>query len=165
VPFSHSNPRRRENLAPFCPFCSEEIPLEAADCPSCGHSYDADVLTFVRSPFKAYSEERRRQARVSKKLRVAYETPEEFVDSYIFNLSVGGLFIETEEPLNEGELLDVKLYLPDKGEALDVLAEVMWASKKERTTPERSYPPGMGVKFLNLSTGGIKRIIGVLIEA
>ena len=151
-------------MALFCPFCSEEITPEAGECPSCGHTCDADLLQFGRSSYKEYSEERRKQARVSKKFKIAYATPKEFVDSYIFNLSVGGLFIETNEPLDKGEMLNLKLFLPDKGEDLDVVAEVMWASKKETTTVERSYPPGMGVKFLDLATGGIKRIIGVLIQ-
>ena len=148
----------------FCAFCSEEISPETAECPSCGHTYDADSLRFNRSSYKEYSEERRKQARVSKRFKVAYATPKEFVDSYIFNLSVGGLFIETKEPLNQGEMLNLRVFLPDKGEELDVTGEVIWSSREKTATSERSYPPGMGVKFINPSTEGIKRIISVLIQ-
>jgi uncharacterized protein (TIGR02266 family) len=123
------------------------------------------LLQFNRTSYKEYSEERRKQARVAKRLKVAYATPKEFVDRYIFNLSVGGLFIETKEPLSQGELLNLKIFLPDKGEELDVTGEVIWSSRQGKITPERKYPPGMGVKFLNLSNDGIKRIISVLIQA
>jgi uncharacterized protein (TIGR02266 family) len=156
--------RKENKLALFCPFCSEEITPETAECPSCGHTYDSDLLQFFRSSYKESPDERRRQGRFSKKLKVAYATPKEFINSYIFNLSVGGLFIETKEPLDQGQMLNLKVFLPNKGENLDVTGEVMWSSRKETATSERNYPPGMGVKFLNLSTVGIKRIISVLTQ-
>jgi len=151
-------------MALFCPFCSEETTPDTAECPSCGHTYDSDLLQFFRSSFKEYPDERRRQERFSKRFKVVYATPKEFVNSYLFNLSVGGLFIETKEPLNQGELLNLRIFLPGKGEDLDVMGEVIWASRKGTATAERNFPPGMGVKFLNLSTEGIKRIISVLIQ-
>ena len=151
-------------MALFCPFCSEEITPKTAECPSCGHTYDSDLLQFFRSSYKESPDERRRQRRFSKKLKVAYATPKEFIDSYIFNLSVGGLFIETKELLNQGEMLNLKVFLPDKGEDLDVIGEVIWSSEKKHRTRTGEYPPGMGVKFVNLSTVGIKRIISVLIQ-
>ncbi len=122
--------RKENKLALFCPFCSEEITPKTAECPSCGHTYDSDLLQFFRSSYKESPDERRRQRRFSKKLKVAYATPKEFIDSYIFNLSVGGLFIETKEPLNQGEMLSLKVFLPDKGEDLDVIGEVIWSSEK-----------------------------------
>jgi len=118
-----------------------------------------------RTSYKEYPDERRKQGRFSKRFKVVYATPKAFVKSYIFNLSVGGLFIETKEPLNQGELLNPRVFLPDKGEALDVLGEVIWSSKKRHHARGGEYPPGMGVRFVNLSTGEIKRIISVLIQA
>ena len=61
--------------------------------------------------------------------------------------------------------MSLKVFLPDKGEELDVMGEVTWSSTKGTAMPERNYPAGMGVKFLNLSTEGIKRIISVLTQA
>jgi hypothetical protein len=52
--------------------------------------------------------------------------------------------------------------LPDAGTALEVLGEVIWSSKQGKKTSGKMLPPGMGVKFLNISTENIKRIISVL---
>ena len=149
-------------MAVFCPFCSQEITPSTTECPSCGHAFDSDLLKFFRHSYKEYPDERRRQGRVSKRLKVAFTTSKEFINNYIFDLSVGGLFIETNDPPNQGETLTLKVFLPDKGEELEILGEVMWSNKEGHVTPERKYPPGIGVKFLNLSTEVIERIISVL---
>ena len=66
----------------------------------------------------------------------------------------------SEDLTQKGEISKAIL----RGEDLDVIGEVIWSSRKEMATPGRNYPPGMGVKFLNLSTEGIKRIISVLTQ-
>jgi uncharacterized protein (TIGR02266 family) len=152
-------------MALFCPFCSEEIAPEMNDCPSCGYAYDAETLKFFRSVYDVASEEylddRRRQIRITKKFKVSYPTAKAFVSNYLFNLSVGGLFIKTDAPLKPGEKMYLKVFLPDREDALEVLAEVMWSHEEEKEMEGKKFPPGMGVKFLNLSTDNIKRIISV----
>lgn len=83
--------------------------------------------------------------------RVAYSTSHAFRNSYLYDISMGGLFIESADPPNPGETIRVKIFLPDEEKEMDVLGEVVWSTRVERVTSERKYPPGMGVKFLNLS--------------
>ena len=158
--------REVEEMALFCPFCSEEIAPEMNDCPSCGYAYDAETLKFFRSVYDVASEEfpddRRRQLRITKKFKVSYRSAQSFVNSYLFNLSVGGLFIKTDILLEPGEKIHLKVFLPDKGDALEVAGEVMWSHEEEKEISGKTFPPGMGVKFLDPSTDNIKRIISVL---
>jgi uncharacterized protein (TIGR02266 family) len=153
-------------MALFCPFCSEEIEPEMNDCPSCGYAYDAETLKFFRSVYdigtEEYPDDRRRQIRVPKKFKVSYGTAKAFVNSYLFNLSVGGLYIKTNVPLEQGEKIHLKVFLPDKEDALEVFGEVMWSHQEETEISGKVFPPGMGVKFVDLPTESIKRIISVL---
>lgn len=169
VSFTLLNPKMRcevVEMALFCPFCSQEIAPEMNDCPSCGYAYDSETLKFFKSVYNVISEEypdeRRRQLRVTKKFKVSYGSAKAFVNSYLFNLSVGGLFIKTDAPLEQGSRIYLKVFLPDRGEPLEVVGEVMWSHKKEKEMSGKKFPPGMGVQFLDLSTGQIKRIISVL---
>ncbi len=153
-------------MALFCPFCSEEIAPEMNDCPSCGYAYDAETLKFFRSVYdvaaEEYLDDRRRQIRITKKFKVSYRSAKAFVNSYLFNLSVGGLFVKTDAPLEPGEKLYLQVFLPDGGDALEVMGEVTWSHEEEKEVSGKTFPPGMGVKFVDLSTDDIKRIISVL---
>lgn len=156
----------------FCPFCPKEITPETTQCPSCDTIYDFDTLKFLRilikEASKEYPNERRKQARITRTFKVAYSTPKSFVDNYIQkvpNVSLSGLFVKTDDPLNPGEKFNLKIFLPDKGDELEVLGEVIWSHKEKRVTPEKIFPPGMGVKFLNLSKEGKERIISLLKRA
>ena len=134
----------------------KEITLDEIRCPSCGTTFGLGTLLLLRRLSKeappGYPYEQRKRARVPKTLKVSYPTPKGFVDNHISNLSVGGLFVKTSEPLNLGEKLNLKIFLPDKEKELELSGEVIWTNREERMTPEGKLPPGMGVKFLTLST-------------
>jgi uncharacterized protein (TIGR02266 family) len=151
-----------------CPFCPEKIKPETTVCPSCRNVYDIDTLKFLRilarESAKENVHERREDLRVPTKLKVSYSSPIEFVDNYLHNLSLGGLFIETGDPLRVGEKTNLKLFLPDNEKRLEVTGEVAW-TRKEEVTPEGTQLAGMGIKFLNLSKKARERIIGVLSKA
>ena len=152
-------------MALNCPFCFQEITPGITECPSCNHTYNSDTLRFINISQKVqekHPHENRKQVRFPIKLRVVYSTPKAFADDYIFNLSFGGLFIETNNPLSSGEALDLKIFLPDKPAPMELCCEVMWSRKEEEVTPEGTLPPGMGMKFLSLSTEDKQRLINVL---
>jgi len=154
----------------YCPYCGKEITSETTKCSSCGTVYGDDTLEFVRGIFEKgnqqYKNERRRQIRVQKTFKAAYSTPKDFARRYIYGLSLGGVFVETNDPLEPGEKLDLKIFLLDKTESIEIPCEVMWSRKQEELTPEgKVLPPGMGVKFLDLSKSAIERILDVLSKA
>lgn len=154
----------------FCPSCSKEITPDTSMCPKCGQGFGLDRLTFLSGePDEVIQDrpphERRKQVRFPQGLKVAYATPKAFVENYIFDLSTGGLFINSTEPLDPGEQLNLRIFLPDKGNELEVLGEVMWCNREKKVTPERTFPPGMGVKFLDLTSEGLERIINILAQS
>jgi two-component system chemotaxis response regulator CheY len=95
---------------------------------------------------------KRKAARSPVKLEVFYGENEMLTDytaGYTFNVSVGGLFLETNDPLSLGKSLKIKLYLPDNDHPTHCQGRVAWVNLP--LSPIRSdHPPGMGVEFLNL---------------
>jgi len=97
-------------------------------------------------------QKRREHIRIAQSFKVSYANPQAFINSYLFDISTGGIFIRTDSPLNRGETISLKIFLPDGEKEMEVLGEVVWSNKDKQVTPEKTFPPGMGVKFLKLST-------------
>ena len=66
------------------------------------------------------------------------------------NLSRGGMFLITKDPLMEGTELNIKFSLPGDEKAIQVTAKVLWAREGEE---EQNIPPGMGLLFTSISDG------------
>jgi type IV pilus assembly protein PilZ len=84
----------------------------------------------------------RREPRLPISLEVAYRTAGAFLVSYSVNLSKGGIFIETSEPLQPGEAMTLKFEVPGVG-PLEVEGVVAWV----RTGDPSGLPDGMGIQF------------------
>jgi uncharacterized protein (TIGR02266 family) len=69
------------------------------------------------------------------------------------NISHGGLFISTPEPLDEGSEINLALQLPD-GESVAIKGKVKWVRQNEKEG-ERA---GMGIEFVGISEKDIKKI-------
>jgi uncharacterized protein (TIGR02266 family) len=95
------------------------------------------------------------------KLRVIGYTPETFMHHYTSNLSLGGLFIETNTILSPGKEFDLKLFIFDAAGPMEMPCEVVWSRKEEKFTPRGKLPQGMGVKLLNLSKKNIEGLIDI----
>jgi len=91
----------------------------------------------------------RQATRVQKSLSLTYKDDRAFINAYTGNVSSGGLFIRTDNPLPQGEQFFLKLQLPDVSEPLKINCEVFWSRRKSEATEAR--PSGMGVKFLEMS--------------
>lgn len=92
---------------------------------------------------------RRAEPRVEKSLSLVYKDREAFFRAYTGNVSSGGLYIKTENPLSAGDQIFLKLQLPGVSEALHIKCEVVWARSQEESRSDK--PPGMGVKFIQIS--------------
>ena len=79
-------------------------------------------------------------------LEIRYVHEGDYIISFSKDISVGGMFIFTENPFHEGDTLKMIFSIGDLKEA-PANAEVVWVnhchSKKDR---------GIGVRFLNLSS-------------
>src|SRR5437588_12206801 len=84
----------------------------------------------------------RRQPRLPISLEVAYRTAGAFLVSYSINLSKGGIFLETAQPLEIGEHVGLRFEVPGVG-PLEVEGTVAWV----RTGSHDGLPDGMGIQF------------------
>lgn len=106
---------------------------------------------------------RRFYPRAPLELRVQYRTTGSFLISYTSNLSRGGLFIETDQPLPEGTAVTLRFRVPggeDKANEIETTAVVMWVRRERSPIGE---PPGMGMRFdkVDQDWGGlVDRLVG-----
>lgn len=152
-----------------CPYCTREIPPDVRQCPWCGTTYGSETLQLIRRLVQKAAEEgdaeRRVFDRVPKRYRIVYPSAKTLKEYYLANIGSGGVFIKTPHPLHRGARFSLKIFLPDGGAELEVFCEVMWSHGMEWKTAERTFPPGMGVKFLNLSPEAEERIRKLLRES
>lgn len=95
---------------------------------------------------------KRRAPRIPIKLEVFYgegEMLSDYAASCTFNVSAGGLFLETTNSLSLGTNLKLKLSLPENDHPICCLGRVAWINSP--ISPIRNdHPSGMGVEFLSL---------------
>ena len=91
-----------------------------------------------------YSEKRKEQ-RIPVRIRIQYETTDRFFQDYIRNLSLGGIYIQTPNPLPEHTKLKIQLCLPEMKKPLVVDGVVVHALPDGQS--EKSPERGMGIRF------------------
>jgi uncharacterized protein (TIGR02266 family) len=116
----------------------------------------------VSEALGGFDEVRREYDRVPKRFKITYSSSEALEKCYISDIGKGGVFIKKEKPLKKDAKISLKLFLPDGGNELEVMGAVAWSSEKRHRTPLGEYPPGMGIKFLNLPSEGKERINRIL---
>ncbi len=90
--------------------------------------------------------ERRESGRAPMELPVEYERLNALLSDYTHNISRGGTFIRTEQPLAVGTSLCFTIRAPQLGDPLVLQGEVRWVVDAAQATEGR--PPGMGIAFL-----------------
>ena len=107
------------------------------------------TLRFKEMLDKSCATTKRTVPRIERVLSLVFKDREAFFRAYTGNVSAGGLFIKTENPLIIGDQLSIKLQLPGVSDPLQIKCEVAWARTKQQSQPGR--PSGMGVKFTQIS--------------
>lgn len=90
-----------------------------------------------------------RDPRIPKALAVTYQDGPSLVKAYAKDISPGGLFISTNNPLKQGEKFHLRLQIPGLLEPMEIQCEVAWARLQEEQ--KSTAPFGMGVKFIDLT--------------
>jgi type IV pilus assembly protein PilZ len=67
---------------------------------------------------------------------------------YATTLGAGGLFIETEEPIDVGTPLRVRFRLPECDQVHQIEGRVAWHQQARSGAPN-TRAPGMGIEFLD----------------
>lgn len=81
---------------------------------------------------------------------------EEFMREYAANISMGGMFIRTQEPHSEGAFIYLQFRLKDGQKLIEGLGKVV------HVNPPTHAQSGMGVEFVNLDADSralIKEIV------
>ena len=93
----------------------------------------------------------RRQMRFDARIQVRYGAAQERVlENYSINVSTGGLFLETSEPLPESSPLFLEFALPERSTRIRCRGRVAWVNPPDRPKSP-ALPSGMGVQFLDLT--------------
>ena len=112
------------------------------------------ILTAVVERFKKMIDRSsgfssREQTRILETYSLKYKDKKSFVDAYSGDLSGGGIFIKTGNPLERGEQFSLKLQLPGIPNSVETKCEVVWTRKKHEETD--TAPAGMGVRFIEMT--------------
>lgn len=110
----------------------------------------ASVRRFEKMLERACDFTSRQDPRVPKVLSLTYKDRDSFISAYTSNISKGGVFIKTDNPLAAEEQFVLKLQLPEIPEPLKIKCQVAWRRKDSQELERK--PNGMGVKFEEMST-------------
>jgi len=108
--------------------------------------------------------ERRTSPRVDLEIEVTLESDSNFYTGLTQDISTGGLFVSTHRLRKIGQQVVLKFSLPGSPAPVVVECEVRWLREPGPLHDHRAYeqPPGMGLKFLNLSAESRAAILGFL---
>jgi uncharacterized protein (TIGR02266 family) len=114
-----------------------------------------EFLAIVR---RCLNLEVRNSKRLKAQIRVYYgSAPQKLLSEFSVDLSAGGLYVQTDFPLDVDESLTLRLSLPGQQGMVSCKARVAWINpKKNPRKPD--LPPGMGIQFVDLSLEDMKSI-------
>ncbi len=88
---------------------------------------------------------------VTLKIKFKSETLEQFIERYAVDVSQGGIFIRTKEPLAVGTQMKFEFQLKDASPLIAGEGTVVWTRENDPSRP--AIAPGMGVRFDRLADG------------
>lgn len=103
--------------------------------------------------------DKRRAERLENELSVTYRTVDGFISDWATNISRGGLFINSREPLPVGTVVRLIISLPDTAFPFDLEGKVVRVVAPDNPGNE---PPGMGIEFVDVDEekrGRIERFV------
>src|SRR4051812_48307278 len=154
--------------------CRGQYTYPAARCIAHGRAIESsqiDVLrpdeTWGASPIgrTALADPNTRQGKrtpVTLKIKFKSETLEQFIERYAVDVSQGGIFIRTKEPLAVGTQMKFEFQLRDASPLIAGEGTVVWTRENDPSRP--AIAPGMGVRFDKLLEGSQAVLERILAE-
>jgi len=105
------------------------------------------------------SMEKRATKRLPIRVLVEYESAEDFLIDYTANMSVGGMFIQTDDPLPMGTRFRLRFRVPGHDKIIETFGEVRWCVPPAEAGPMH---PGMGIQFDDLKASDLELVTGLL---
>ena len=100
----------------------------------------------------------RASVRVSVELDAELRVGQKAFSGTVLNCSLSGIFLRTHEKLEAGDVLEVRIILPEILDPIQTNSRVIWTDWSER------YPPGFGIHFLSLTDEQVKVLRDFLYE-
>jgi len=107
------------------------------------------------------STEQRRFPRITTSIEVRYEFGSESFTDQALNLSLGGLCINADRPLDIGTHITVYFTLPGFDHSFSIGGMVV--NKNSEETPER--PPGMGIEFTKVDKEDERKLLQFIVQS
>lgn len=101
--------------------------------------------------------EQRKTHRVHKRIKSEVRTDDSITLSSSVDLSRGGIFISTPEPLSDGSNVNLTILIPGNGE-IEVQGVVKWMRDDETATGRA----GMGIEFVNVNSDISRKLEGLI---
>ena len=89
----------------------------------------------------------RKVPRAELRIEIQYHSGQEFLAAYTKNISGGGLFVRTSQPLPLNQVVALRFTLPGINRQFEIGGLVVWAN----SSPRSAFPAGMGVKFMAIT--------------
>lgn len=102
----------------------------------------------MSDPDNTSGSDRRQHARAPLELKVEYTRLNAFFADYTKNISKGGTFIRTTQPLAPGTEFVFTLRIPSVEQPLSLRGEVVRVVSPEEAASTPGTDPGMGIRFL-----------------
>ena len=100
--------------------------------------------------------ERRKHKRVPARVLIKYGNAEQFFTDYIRNISRGGIFVPTYNPLPAGTHLQISFSLPSWDRLIETEGLVVHSIRHD--PKQGTQPSGMGIQFQALSEDNLELI-------
>ncbi|MFK7929310.1 MAG: TIGR02266 family protein [Myxococcota bacterium] len=101
------------------------------------------------------SESEPRTPRVPLRVKVDYDLLDDFLDDYTANISMGGMFVRSETPMDVDTTFRIRFSLPGRATPIEATATVRWVVLPNDPA---GLVPGMGIQFDGLSDGDHRAI-------
>ena len=98
-------------------------------------------------------ENNRKHERIKKDLKSEVHTNDSMTYSTTRDISHGGIYISTPEPIEAGSIIDLSLYIQGE-EPINIKGVVRWA----RDSEDNEKRSGMGIEFIDASKDQIDLI-------
>ena len=99
---------------------------------------------------KSNAADGRQGHRIPIQLLVDYRSGGNYLFDFCKDLGTGGVFIQTEKPLEQGSSVSLTFTIPDSKETLETTGHVIWVQAPN--PDDSSITPGMGVQFDEFTT-------------
>ena len=105
--------------------------------------------------------ERRADPRVQEKIQITWTGDNTFYTGFSNDISRGGIFIATSALIPMYHIVELEISLPQRPAPLKMVGEIRWIREEAL---EAIGPPGVGVKFLEISEEDLEEIEAFLGE-